>query len=249
MDKVKQWVALAVLAALVVLAGGWFLVVAPAREEAAELREQTTLQEGTNTQLQTTLEVLRAKAEGLPKKEAELAEVARRIPPGPALPELLRALEGAASTAGIELTSVTPAPPMVVEAPPAAAPPASTSAGPAPSAEAPAPAAPVVTGLSSLEVNMAVAGDFYAVEQFVALLEELPRALRVTALSMQPGSGALEEQPAGGDNRRVQATLTGLVYLAPPAQAAAGTAGAATAPAPAGGAVTAPVSPASAPAS
>ena len=29
MDKTKQWVALALLAALVVLTGGWFLVVAP----------------------------------------------------------------------------------------------------------------------------------------------------------------------------------------------------------------------------
>ena len=122
MDKVKQWIAVTVLAALAVLAGGWFLVVAPARSEAAELRDQAVLQEGTNTSLATSLEVLRTKAEGLPEKEAELAEVARRIPPGPALPELLRSLEGAAASAGVSLTSVVPAPPVAVQAPAPAVP-------------------------------------------------------------------------------------------------------------------------------
>lgn len=236
MDKVKQWGALTALAAVALFAGGWFLLVAPARGEAAELREQTALQDGTNAQLETSLEVLRTKAAGLPAEQAELAEVARRIPPGPALPELLRALETAADAAGVDLTSVTPAPPMVVEAPAAAA---AVPADPATAEQpAPPPAAPAPTGLSSLEVKIGVVGDFYAVEQFVALLEELPRALRVTALSMQPGSGALEEQPAAGKDSRVQATLTGLVYLAPPTAPAAGAAGAP--PAPAGGPVPAP---------
>ena len=232
MDKVKQWVAVAVLAALVVLAGGWFLVVAPTRGEAAELREQTALQEGTNTSLETSLEVLRTKAEALEEKKGELLEVGRRIPPGPALPELLRALEGAATSAGVELTSITPSPPVAVDAAVPAVPapaPAADGTTPAPAA----PAAPAATGLSSIEVKVSVIGDFYAVEHFLALLEELPRALRVTALSLAPGADALDESTAGGD-RAVRASITGLVYLSSPAQAAA-PAGSATAPA--GGAV------------
>jgi hypothetical protein len=232
-DKAKQWIVLAVLAGLVVLAGGWFLAVAPTRGEAAELREQAALQESTNAQLTTSLEVLRGKAEKLPEKKAELAAAARRIPDGPALPDLLRALSAAASSAGVELTSVTPSAPapVVAEAPAAAAPaPVGGSAAPAAPA-APQPAA--ATGLSAIEVKMVVKGDFYAVEQFLVLLEELPRALRVTGLSMDPGAAALSgDARAAKDDRSVATTVTGLVYLAPPSAASTTTppAGAAVAP-------------------
>jgi hypothetical protein len=240
-DKTKQWVALAALAALVVLSGGWFLVVAPTRGEAAELHEQAELQDVSNAQLATALDVLRGKAEQLPEKEAELAEAARRIPSGPELPDLLRALAAAASSAGVELTSVTPtAPAPVAEAVAAAAPaaPAPVADPAAPAVVTPAvPAAAAGSGLSAIDVTMVVAGDFYAVEQFVVLLEELPRALRVTALSMNPGASALSDDAAApADGRTVQTTVTGRVYLSGAASASAAAAPAAPdgpAPAPA----------------
>ncbi len=217
MDKTKQWVACAVLLALVLLTGGWFLVVAPERGEAVELREQVAVQEGTNAQLATSLEVLRDKSQGLDEKKAEVAEVARRIPAEPALPDLLRALAATASSAGVELTSVTPTTPSsVAPAADAAAAPAAPAAPADPAAAPAAPAAPT-TGLSAIEVTMVVVGDFYDVEQFLVLLEELPRALRVTGLSMDPGVNALDPDPATAaaakEGRSVQATVTGLVYL------------------------------------
>lgn len=232
MQSTKQWVALAVLASLVVLTGGWYLLVAPTRSEAAELREQASLQEAANAQLETSLEVLRDRSERLPEKRAELAEAAVRIPAGPALPELLRALEGAAASAGVELSSVTPtAPsPVVVEAPVPAAPvdPAAAPAEPAAPAPPPAPA-PAPTGLSAIDVTLAVVGDFYAVEQFVVLLEELPRALRVTGLTMEPGGSSLTDDPDRPvDQGSVQASITGRVFLvAPDATPPAGAPGAA----------------------
>jgi hypothetical protein len=237
-DKTKQWVALAVLAALVVLSGGWFLVVAPTRGEAAELQAQAELQESTNAQLATALDVLRDKAEALPEKRAELAEAAGRIPDGPALPDLLRALAAAASSAGVELTSVTPTAPAPVATPAAAAPvvdpaaPADPAA--APPATPPAPAPAPASGLSAMDVTMVVAGDFYAVEQFVVLLEELPRALRVTGLSMRPGASALSDAPtpSASAGRSVETTLTGRVYLSSAAADPAPAAGAAGAAAP-----------------
>ena len=215
MQSTKQWVAVAVLASLVVLTGGWYLLVAPTRTEAAELREQAGLQEVTNAQLETSLEVLRDKSARLPEKRAELAEAAERIPVGPALPDLLRALEGAAASAGVELTSVTPtAPTAVVADTPVAAAPADPAAAPAAPAAPTAPATPASTGLSAIELTMAVVGDFYAVEQFVVLLEELPRALRVTGLTMEPGVSALsDDADAPVDGRSVQTTITGRVFL------------------------------------
>ena len=225
MDKTKQWLALALVAALVVLTGGWLLAVAPTRTHAAELREQAELQESTNAQLTTALDVLREKAERLPEKRAEVAESARRIPDGPELPDLLRALAGAAASAGVELSSVTPTAPGPVEtAAAAAAPvvPVDPAAAPDPAAAA-AAAVPTAPDLSAMDVTMVVVGDFYAVEQFLVLLEELPRALRVTSLSMTPGSAALSEAAASSaDGRSVEATLTGRVFLAGGAGTGAG---------------------------
>ena len=75
---------------------------------------------------------------------------------------------------------------------------------------APAP----TTALSAIDVTMVVVGDFYAVEHFLVLLEELPRALRVTGLSMAPGSTALSDDPAAAtDGRSVEATVSGRVFL------------------------------------
>jgi hypothetical protein len=235
-DKIKQWVALALLAALVVLTGGWFLVVAPTRGEAAELQEQAELQEMTNAQLATALGVLRDKAEKLPEKQAEVDEAARRIPDGPDLPDLLRALAAAAASAGVELSSVTPTAPVAVAADAVAAPVApvasvdQAAAAPAAPVAPAAPAAPAA--LSAIDVTMVVVGDFYAVEHFLMLLEELPRALRVTGLSMAPGATALSDDPAAAtDGRSVEATLTGRVFLTGGPAAAAGAAAAPAVPA------------------
>ena len=214
MDKLRQWVALTVVAALIVLAGGWLLLVSPQRTQAAELRDSASVQQSTNAQLATQLEVLRVKAEGLPRQEADLAEIAARIPDGPDLPELLRALAAAARAAGVEVVAVTPGAPQPVVAP--------APVAPAPAAPA-APAAPVpASGLSEISLAIEVAGDFHEIEQFVAELEDLPRALRVTALSLAPGASPTDEQGSTAleDGRSLRASITGSVFVNTAAAAA-----------------------------
>ena len=220
MDRLKQWLALSLVALLAILAGGWFLLVAPERTQAAELRAQAESERLTNEQLETQLEVLRTKAEQLPAKRAELAEVAEKLPAGPALPDLVRALTAAARRAGVALTSVTPgAPVALAAAAPAAAAapvaPADGSAAPAP-APAPAPAAPTASGLSEVPLVLEAEGDFYELEQFLAELEDLPRALRVTALVVQAG-----EETATSSREQLRATVTASAYMKPAAAPAA----------------------------
>jgi Tfp pilus assembly protein PilO len=229
--KVQQWVVGAAVAAVALLAAGWFLLVAPERAEAVQLREQTALQEANNAQLETALAVLRGKAATLVDQQAELDQLSRRIPDSPALPDLLRALSSTAASAGVELLSVTPAAPAAPEpAAPAAVP---APADPAAAAVVAAPVAPAPTtgGVSAIEVQLVVVGDFHAVEHFLALLEELPRALRVTGLSLDPGVNALADDEADAaraaeDGRSVRAALTARVFTSAGAAAI-------TAPAPA----------------
>ena len=136
MDKLKQYVTLTVLGAVVILAAGWFLLISPKKGEATDLQTQAAEQVSANSVLETQLQVLRAQAKELPKKQAELARVAAKIPENPSLPTLIRAITAASTSAGVEFVSVTPGPPaaLVAAAPVAPVAPAAPGAPGAPAA-------------------------------------------------------------------------------------------------------------------
>lgn len=227
MDKMKQWVALTVVGCLGIMAAGWFLLVSPKKAEAADIREQAAGQEATNQGLRTKLEVLKAQAKDLPKKQADLARVAAKIPGDPGLPALIRALTAASTSAGVELVSVTPSEPAPVVAAavaPAAAPAAPAGApapGPAEDAAAPAAAAPAAApatagALAGIPIAINVVGGYFEVSQFLANLENLPRAFRVTELSIAPGTSPTDksESTSRNDGSSLTSTITGSVYMA-----------------------------------
>lgn len=230
MDKLKQWVALTVVGIVAVLAAGWFLLVAPRHAEAAGLRQQASEQEGSNSQLRTALAVLKAQAKDLPKEQAKLALVAAKLPDNPAEPELLRALAAAADTAGVELVSIAPgalAPATPVVAP-AVASKAADAATPSPAAATPASVTPPAAAASSagtlmaMPVTISVAGGYYEVEQYLAALEDLTRAFRVTALAVTPGANPVAPPATGSsaapasleDGKHLITNITGTVYVA-----------------------------------
>ena len=225
MKTLKQWTVLALVAALALVGGGWFLLVSPERSEAASLHEQVDLQRSANDQKRTSLAVLRGKAKALPEQERDLAELARKIPSEPALPELVRALTAAGRSAGVEVVTITPGAPSPVVAAAAAAP-----AAPADPAAPAAPAAP--PGLAAMSLSIEVTGGFAEVEQYVAELEELPRALRITGLTVAPGGSGEDGGTAAADGRSLTSTLTGQVFVVPAAAPApVATGGAAPVPA------------------
>ena len=223
MDKMKQWVALTVVGCLAIMAGGWFLLVSPKRTEAADVRAQAVSQETTNAGLRTKLETLKAQAKDLPKKQAELARVAAKIPGDPGLPALIRALTAASTSAGVEFVSVTPGAPAAVAAPVAAAPVAGAPAPAAPAPAAPDPAAgapaaaPASTAgtLAAIPIAINVVGGYFEVSQFLANLENLPRALRVTNLTLAPGTSPSDKSEGSvDDGSSLTSTITGSVYMA-----------------------------------
>jgi Tfp pilus assembly protein PilO len=225
MDKLKQWVALAVVASVAVLAAGWVLLVSPKRDEASELTDQAaSLQSGAEA-LRTQLAVLRAQAERLPEEEAKIAAVTVKIPAEPALPDLVRGLTAAAEAAGVELVQIAPGAPRPVSAEGAAA--TATTDGSA------ATAAP---GLSSVSLSIGVVGGYLQTERYLAALEDLPRALRVTGLSTAPGSSPTKSTATAvvQDGSVLATTITAEAFTSgaqPTAAASAVPAVAATAPA------------------
>jgi Tfp pilus assembly protein PilO len=228
MDKLKQWVTLTLVASVFIVAAGWFLAVGPKRSEAAELRRQAEEQLATNSTLETQLQVLRAQAKDLPKEQAKLAAVAAKIPADPALPSLVRALLDASERAGVDLVSVAPGAPELVAAAAPVAVPAPAAGQSAPVAGAPvAPAAPVAGPagqLANIPVAITVVGDFFEVQQFMSALETLPRALRVSDLTMSPGTAPTDKsETPTDDGRRLSTQISGIAFMAanrPPATAA-----------------------------
>jgi Tfp pilus assembly protein PilO len=127
MSVTRKWSLLAVVLILAILAAGWFLLVAPKRSDAADLRDQSTAQDQANARLVSDLEMLKQQQLELPKKQAELAVMRKQIPDNPALPTLIRSLTEAGRKVGVSLDTMAPAVPVpVVAAQPAAVAPVTT---------------------------------------------------------------------------------------------------------------------------
>jgi Tfp pilus assembly protein PilO len=215
-DKMKQWVALAAVAALVILAGGWFLLVSPKRSSAADLRAQADGKLRANQALQTTLADLRAKAKDLPAQQAKLAAVAAKIPDNSAMPNLIRALNAAADSTGVELVSMAPGQPTAV-APAVAAAKVTTPTTVSGTATTPNAAAgsAAVGALQSIPVNLSVVGSYFQVAEYLDRLENLTRAFRVTSFSLAPGLNPVKpdaSQPALETGKVLNAAISGLVF-------------------------------------
>jgi Tfp pilus assembly protein PilO len=210
-SKMKQWVALAAVAALVLAAGGWFLLVSPKRADAAALRTQVGEKQQANQVLQTQIAALKAQAKDLPKQQATLAAVAAKIPNNGAMPTLIRSLNSAADDTGVELVSMAPTAPTPVVA--AAATGATTAA--TGTARPSGAAAAAVGSLESVGVTLNVVGSYFQVAEYLDRLEGLARAFRVTTFAVVPGSNPVKpsaSQSTSDSGKVLSATITGLVF-------------------------------------
>jgi type IV pilus assembly protein PilO len=204
MTLTRKWSLLAVVLAGAVFAAGWFLLIAPKRSEAADLRDQAVAQEDANARLEQKLAVLKAQQEDLPKQRARLAVIQTQIPDNPALPTLIRDLTAAGRKTGATISALAPAAPVpVVTA--AVVPVVAESDG-----EAAAPTTPAAS-LFQVPLEVKVGGSYFELEQFVNKLEGLKRSFLVTGFTL---SEPTDPEAAAGD---LLLSLQGRVFLAPPA--------------------------------
>jgi Tfp pilus assembly protein PilO len=162
---------LSVLAAILVVAVAWLLLLQPRNNEIEELRAETASFEAQEQQLQARVAALRQVREDSPDYEAQLAAANAVIPRDTALPSVLRQLQLAADEAGLTLMAVAPSRPA-----------AATVEGGA-------------TGLSRINVAVDVEGGYFQLVDFLRRLEDpaiSPRALNWTTISL---AGNPEEYP------------------------------------------------------
>jgi Tfp pilus assembly protein PilO len=216
MSKIRQYSLIAALAGIGILALGWFMLVTPKRDTAAEHRIQAEAQRSQEAALRTQLATLQAQQRGLPKQRARLAELATRIPDNPALPSLVRSLTDAAEQAGAGIVSIAPGQVTL---------PTTAAAGAAPVAPT-TPAAPTTSVvLATIPLTLIVEGDYFAVEQFMSNLETLKRAFRTSGLKLVTGKPQLKSTTEHSDGGQytgvIQSTINAAVFMTvvPPAPA------------------------------
>jgi Tfp pilus assembly protein PilO len=231
MSVTRKWSLLAAVLAVAVLAAGWFLLVAPKRTEATDLRNKAVAQQQANDQLVSQLEMLKQQQVELPQQRAELAVMRKQIPDNPALPTLVRNLTEAGRKVGVSIQSMAPAAPVALvsttELTPVAAP-ATESSSESSSSESgtdtatPVPvAAPPAPSLFQVPLSLEVTGSYFELEQFVHRLEGLKRSLLVSGFTLAPATSTVT---AGGEGDTSSSQTTGelslklqaRVFLAPP---------------------------------
>jgi len=192
------------------MALGWLLLISPQRATIDEFNDQTAQQVEANARTTDSIARLRKQLPQLPASKAELAALRVAIPKSADMAGYVLDVSGAALKSGVVLNEVTPAAAMSLGAP--ADP---TSAG----------ATGLPADLTQVPVAIGVAGTYAQANAFVAALEELPRAVLVRSVSLEP-------QAQGVENPLYTVTVTTAVFYNPSTGAAKPSA----APAPAGSA-------------
>ena len=154
----------AVLAALIAAAAFLFLVF-PTFGELEEVETAFDRAQAETTALEIELEQLESVAEQLPRIQRQLARFRRRVPPVADLPGLINQLQTAADVSRVDFVAIAPGEP-------AAAP----------------------TGrVAEIPAQIQVIGGFFPVDEFLFRLETLPRATKVTNISVSEGPDGLPQ--------------------------------------------------------
>ena len=156
----------ALIAALVGAVLSVVLVVALITPKAGQVRakqKEITSAQQDQASLQAQLEQLQAAAKDAPKDRKRLSVLKSQIPPTADLPGLIRLLNTSADRAGVDFQTI-------------------------------APGQPSASGtFSVIPVQVTVVGGFFSVDQYLYLLETLPRVSKVTAVAIAPGPNGLPQ--------------------------------------------------------
>ena len=142
-----------------------FLLVLPKMSEVGETEDRLQAAEDEEINLAAQLNALEDAQAAAPDTELEIAAIDAQVPPTADLPSLFRLLQGAADRSAVDFFAFTPGTP-----------------------------APNAAGTySSIASQVTVSGGYFAIDEFLFLLETLPRAAKVTTLAVTPsGAGSGE---------------------------------------------------------
>lgn len=155
----KRQYIIAGVAAVALVAVFMLFLISPTSRKISSTRQdvETARSEGNSLRLQ--LQTLRAAQREAPAIQERLARFNTLLPADPDLPTLIRQLQTAADSAGIELNSIAPSPPTALTG---------------------------QANVSTMQIVLQIRGGFFRLESFLARLELLQRVVEVNNLSITP---------------------------------------------------------------
>jgi Tfp pilus assembly protein PilO len=150
-----------VIIAVVAVLAVFFLVL-PKMNEVSKTQEDVAAAEAKETALRAQLASLKEAEANAPQVKAKIAELSNEVPPTADIPALIRLLTAAADGAAVDFFTVAPGTPQLDP-----------------------------TGaFSSIPTTISVTGGYFSLDNFLFRLESLPRAAKVTSVSITPGGAA-----------------------------------------------------------
>jgi Tfp pilus assembly protein PilO len=167
-----------VISALVALLAVVLLVL-PKMGDVSTTEEELQSAEDQEVALAAQLAALQDAEAAAPKTEQEIGAIEEQVPPTANLPSLFRLLQGAADRSAVDFFSFSPGTP-----------------------------APNAAGTySSIASQVTVSGGYFAIDEFLFLLETLPRAAKVTTLAVTPSGASTGGTTLSTSNLQLQVTV------------------------------------------
>jgi len=153
-------------------------LVLPKMSDVSTTEEELQSAEDQEVALAAQLDALQEAEAAAPKTEQEIGAIEEQVPPTANLPSLFRLLQGAADRSAVDFFSFSPGTP-----------------------------APNAGGTySSIASQVTVSGGYFAIDEFLFLLETLPRAAKVTTLAVTPSGAATGGTTISTSNLQLQVT-------------------------------------------
>jgi Tfp pilus assembly protein PilO len=179
MSRNRMNLLLAVLAAVVVVAGGFFLGIQPQLASASASETQRKSTESTNTATQAELTKLAEENKTLDQQKRDLAALRWSIPDSAAASTFYRELNATAGRTGVTITSITTGDPAAYAAPTDGGATAGAATGPVPATD------PAVTAsnFSIVPVTVGITGSFDQARAFMKGVQTGDRLFLLTNIT------------------------------------------------------------------
>ena len=169
---------------LVIALLGVFFLIMPKMGQVNDKRDELTAAEQQQTQLRAQLQSLKEAQAEAPQTKKRIARIDDQVPPTTDLPSMIRLLSQAADRAAVDFFTVSPGTPTV-----------DTSGR-----------------FSVITTSINVTGTYFSLQEFLFRLETLPRAAKVTNVSISPAGGTQTGTTTASPSESLSMQLTVNLY-------------------------------------
>jgi Tfp pilus assembly protein PilO len=155
------------------------LLVLPKMSQVSEAQDELQAAQDQELALEAQLRSLEAAQEQAPETERQIALIEDEVPPTADLPTLFRLLDSAADRSAVDFFSFSPGNPV----------------------------ADPTGQFSTISSQVTVTGGYFALDEFLFLMETLPRAAKVVSIAVAPGAPAADGATSSTTALQLQATV------------------------------------------